>query len=369
MSGALDGITVVDLSRVLAGPYCAQLLGDHGADVTKVEPPAGDLTRSWGPSREDGVSAYYAGLNRNKRHLTADLTTPDGQAAVRRLVADADVLIENFKPGTMERWGLGDLETEHPRLVYCRVSAFGEDGPMAGLPGYDAVIQAYTGLMDLNGEPDGPPLRVPVPIADLTTGLLAFSGVLLALQERTHSGRGQRVDLSLVDGAMSLLHPVAANYFMTGVPPRRLGSAHPNIAPCDTFDSPAGELYVAAGTDRQFQLLVEFLGAPQLAIDPRFETNGARLAHRHELNAEIAALIARLDPGADLARELIARGVPATLVRPVAEVLDAPDVAARGMVAELDGLRMLGVPVRLSRTPGSVRTPPGPLGADQVAVG
>jgi crotonobetainyl-CoA:carnitine CoA-transferase CaiB-like acyl-CoA transferase len=364
VGGALEGIRVVDLSRVLAGPYCAQLLGDHGAEVTKVEPPAGDLTRSWGPSRDDGVSAYYAGLNRNKRHLVADLATAEGQDLVRRLVADADVLIENFKPGTMERWGLGDLEQTHPGLVYCRVSAFGEDGPLAGLPGYDAVIQAYTGIMDLNGEPDGAPLRVPMPVTDLTTGLLAFSGVLLALHERARSGRGQRVDLSLVDGAMSLLHPVAANYFMTGTPPHRLGSAHPNIAPCETFDSPAGEVYVAAGNDAQFRALVDFLGRPELADDARFATNADRLAHRHELNAALATLVRALETP-DLARDLIARGVPATLVRPVAEVLDAPDVAARRMVTELDGVRMLGIPVRLSRTPGSVRTPPRALGADQ----
>ncbi|ONH31704.1 CaiB/BaiF CoA transferase family protein [Pseudofrankia asymbiotica] len=369
--GALAGIRVVDLSRVLAGPYCAQLLGDHGAQVTKLEPVTGDLTRSWGPSRGDGVSAYYAGLNRNKEHLTADLASPEGRDLALRLLRDADVLVENFKPGTMERWGLGteELLERFPRLVYCRISAFDGAGPMAGLPGYDAVIQAYTGIMDLNGEPDGPPLRVPMPVADLTTGLLAFAGVLLALHERARSGRGQCVDLSLEDGAMSLLHPAAANYFMTGEPPRRLGSAHPNIAPCDTFHSPAGELYVAAGSDRQFAVLVGFLGAPELARDPRFGTNADRLAHRHELNAALARLVAGLDPGVDLARALVTEGVPATLIRPLADVLDAPDAAERGMVTGLDGLRLLGVPIRLSRTPGSVRTPPRPLGADQAAVG
>jgi crotonobetainyl-CoA:carnitine CoA-transferase CaiB-like acyl-CoA transferase len=204
---------------------------------------------------------------------------------------------------------------------------------------------------------------------DLTTGLLALSGVLLALHEREESGRGQRVDISLVDGAMSLLHPAAANYFMTGAPPHRLGSAHPNIAPCETFPSPAGEVYVAAGNDRQFAALVSFLGAPELADAPQFRRNADRLVHRHELNAALARLIAALDPDVDLARTLIAEGVPATLVRPLPQVLDAEDVAARGMVTELDGLRMLGVPVRLSRTPGSIRTPPRPLGADQVAGG
>jgi crotonobetainyl-CoA:carnitine CoA-transferase CaiB-like acyl-CoA transferase len=369
--GALAGVRVVDLSRVLAGPYCAQLLGDHGADVVKVEPVTGDLTRSWGPSRPDGISAYYAGLNRNKRHLAADLGTSEGRDLVLELLADADVLVENFKPGAMTRWGLAPdmLAERFPRLVHCRISAFDPDGPMGGLPGYDAVIQAYTGIMDLNGEPGGPPLRVPMPVVDLTTGLLALSGVLLALHEREESGRGQRVDISLVDGAMSLLHPAAANYFMTGAPPHRLGSAHPNIAPCETFPSPAGEVYVAAGNDRQFAALVSFLGAPELADAPQFRRNADRLVHRHELNAALARLIAALDPDVDLARTLIAEGVPATLVRPLPQVLDAEDVAARGMVTELDGLRMLGVPVRLSRTPGSIRTPPRPLGADQVAGG
>jgi crotonobetainyl-CoA:carnitine CoA-transferase CaiB-like acyl-CoA transferase len=365
-SGALAGVRVVDLSRVLAGPYCAQLLGDHGAEVVKVEPPAGDLTRSWGPARPDGVSAYYAGLNRNKRHLAADLATADGRELVLDLLADADVVVENFKPGALERWGLAptELMARFPRLVWCRVTAFGSDGPLAGLPGYDAVLQAYAGLMHLNGDPAGPPTRWPVPIADLTTGLHAFSGVLLALHERTRSGRGQLVEVSLYDAAVSLLHPAAANYFMTGSAPRRLGSAHPNIAPCETFDSPLGEVYVAAGSDRQFAVLVDVLGAPSLAADLRFATNADRLAHRHELNAELAALVGRLDPATDLAAALIARGVPASLVRPVEQVLEAPELAAHGMVAELDGLRMLGIPVHLGRTPGSIRTPPRPLGAD-----
>ncbi|GAA1947899.1 CoA transferase [Nocardioides panacihumi] len=364
--GALAGVRVVDLSRVLAGPYCAQLLGDHGADVVKVEPPVGDLTRTWGPSRADGVSAYYAGLNRNKRHLVADLTRSEGRDLVLGLLADADVVVENFKPGTLERWGLAadDLMASLPRLVWCRVTAFGADDPLAGQPGYDAVIQAHAGLMHLNGDPQGPPTRWPVPIADLTTALHAFSGVLLALQERERSGRGQMVEISLYDAALSLLHPAAASYFMTGVPPSRLGSAHPDIAPCETFRSPLGELYVAAGSDRQFSVLVDVLGAPALAADPRFATNADRLRHRHELNAELAGLIGRLDPSTDIATELIARGVPASLVRPVEAVLAALELAERGMVAELDGLRMLGIPVHLSRTPGSIRTPPRAVGAD-----
>lgn len=370
MTGALDGVRVVDLSRVLAGPYCTQMLADHGAEVVKVEPIAGDLTRSWGPSRPDGVSSYYAGLNRNKQHLSADLSSPDGRELVLRLLGDADVLVENFKPGAMDRWGLdaASLLERFPRLVYCRITAFGNDGPMAGLPGYDAVIQAHTGIMHLNGEPDGGPMRVPMPITDLTAGLLALSGVLLALHERTTSRRGQMVELSLNDGAISLLHPVAANYFMTGEAPRRLGSGHPNIAPCEVFDSPAGRIYVSAGSDQQFALLADFLGDPGLASDPRYRTNADRLAHRHELNAALAALVAQLDPDADIARAMIAKGVPASVVRSVEEVLDEPYLTHHGMVTEAEGVRMLGVPVRLARTPGTVRTPPRPQGADTRAV-
>ncbi|BCB89852.1 hypothetical protein Psuf_071650 [Phytohabitans suffuscus] len=235
---------------------------------------------------------------------------------------------------------------------------------MAGLPGYDAVIQAYSGIMHLNGEPDGGPIRIPMPVTDLTTGLLAFSGILLALRERARSGRGQLVDLSLLDGALSLLHPAAANHFRTGERPRRLGSAHPNIAPCDTFASPMGEIYVAAGTDRQFAVLCDYLGAPEVADDERFRTNAARLAHRAELTAILADLVARMEFDADAARTMIVKGIPASLVRPLDEVLDDPQVHRRRMVETVDGRRVLGIPVKLGRTPGTIRTAPRPPGAD-----
>ncbi|MBM9464058.1 CoA transferase [Aeromicrobium sp. YIM 150415] len=366
--GALAGQRVVDISRVLAGPYCAQMLGDHGADVVKIEPPGGDGTRQWGPTRADGVSAYYAGLNRNKEHLVADLTSPRGRGLLLDQLESADVLVENFKPGTMAAW---DLDVDYlldrfPRLVYCQISAFGQ-GPMAGLPGYDAVVQAYSGLMYLNGEPDRGPLRLPMPITDLTTGLQAFAGVLLALQERERSGRGQLVSVSLYDAALSLLHPAAATYFMTGVEPRRLGSAHPSIAPCEIFDTADGQIYLAAGNDQQFATLVEFLNAPEMAADPRFRTNADRLQHRHELNARLAELVAHCEASAGLARIMIERGVPASPVRPVAEVLDDPDLVDRGMGVDIGGLRVLGIPVHLGRTPGSIRTAPRPLGADRSA--
>lgn len=364
--GALAGLTVVDLSRVLAGPYCTQLLGDHGARIVKVEPPDGDGTRAWGPPYTDGVSAYYAGLNRNKELIAVDLNTSSGRELVLRLIADADVLVENFKPGTMERWGLGaeDLLTRFPELVYCRITAFGVDGPMGGLPGYDAVLQAYAGIMDMNGESDGGPIRVPMPIVDLTTGMLAFSGVLLALHERAKSGRGQLVDLSLLDCAVSLLHPAAANYFMTGTPPQRIGTAHPNIAPCETFAGPDGPIYVAGGNDAQFRALCAYLGAEQIADDPRFATNTDRVVNRAALADVLAERFAEASIGYDKALDMISKGISASVVRPLDQALADPQVAHRNMVEELGSFRMLGIPIKLARTPGSVHTPPRRPGAD-----
>ena len=367
---ALDGVRVVDLSRVLAGPYCTQLLGDHGAEVIKIEPPDGDGTRQWGKSYDNGVSAYYAGLNRNKQHVSINLADERGQSILLRLLETADVVVENFKPGTMEKWGLGadTLLERFPNLIYCRISAFGVDGPLGGLPGYDAVLQAYSGMMDMNGLPGGSPLRIPMPITDLTTGMLAFSGVLLALLERKVSGRGQLVDLSLLDSALSLMHPAAANFFLTGDRPQRLGTQHPNIAPCDNFVTSTGEfLYVYAGTDRQFRVLCDYLGEPQIADDPRFLTNADRLVHRDSLTEMLSELIVQLDFGPEMARSMMEKGIPAGLVQSIGTVVDDPQVAHREMVTVSDGIKMLGIPIKLGRTPGTVRTAPNTLGADTLA--
>ena len=367
---ALDGIRVVDLSRVLAGPYCTQLLGDHGAEVLKIEPPDGDGTRQWGKSYDNGVSAYYAGLNRNKQHISINLADERGQSILLKLLETADVVVENFKPGTMEKWGLGAdaLLERFPSLVYCRISAFGVDGPLGGLPGYDAVLQAYSGMMDMNGHPEGSPLRIPMPITDLTTGMLAFSGVLLALLERKSSGRGQLVDLSLLDSALSLMHPAAANFFLTGDRPERLGTQHPNISPCDNFVTSTGEyLYVYAGTDRQFRVLCDYLGEPEIADDPRFLTNADRLQHRDILTEILGNLIGRLDFGPEMARSMMDKGIPAGIVQSIGTVVNDPQVAHREMVTESDGIKMLGIPIKLGRTPGTIRTAPGTLGSNTVA--
>ncbi|TWE23029.1 CaiB/BaiF CoA transferase family protein [Prauserella muralis] len=365
-AAALAGIRIVDLSRVLAGPLCTQLLADHGADVIKVEPPGGDETRGWGPPFvSEGTSAYFAGLNRNKRNIALDLRSAEGQAVLARLLAGADVLVENFKAGTLARWGFGDdrLRQEFPRLVHCRITGFGVDGPRGATPGYDAILQAYAGLMSVNGEAEGPALRVGVPIVDMVTGILSVSGILLALSERERSGRGQLVDNALLDTAVSLLHPHSATWLASGTVPERTGSAHPTIAPYDTFTTRTGPLFLGVGNDRQFRSLVAVLGRPSLADDHRFASNPDRVINRAELSAIIGALLAEHDRE-DLRARLLERGVPSSPVHDVGETLTDPQVLHRGMVVEHDGYRGVGNPIKLTRTPATVRIPPRDRGAD-----
>src|SRR5690606_30737863 len=261
--------------------YTAQMLADQGAEVLKVEAPGGDETRSWGPPflDEGASSAYYASLNHSKDNIALDLRTDEGREILGHLIAGADVVVENFKAGTMARWGF-DFETvlarRHPRLIYCRITGFGVDGPMGGLPGYDAVLQSFGGLMSVNGYPDGNPLRVGVPIVDIVTAHLAVNGILLALLERHRDGRGQLVDATLLDGVISLLHPHAANWIVGGEVPRRTGDFHPTVVPYQVFRAADGDLFVSAANNRQFRALVTTLGVPELAEDPRFRTNGDR---------------------------------------------------------------------------------------------
>ncbi len=359
-SGALAGIRVLDLSRILGGPYGGQILGDHGADVLKIEPPQGDDTRTWGPPFKDGVASYYFGLNRNKRVMRLDLTTPEGREILLGLVTEADVLIENFKTGTMEKWGLGydALADRFPRLVHCRISGYGADGPLGGLPGYDAAIQALTGIMSVNGEADGGPLRAGLPVVDMVTGLNAAIGVLLALQEREHSGRGQFVEAALYDSGLSLLHPHASNWFMNGKTPVRTGNAHPNIYPYDSVATGTAPVFLAVGNDRQFRILCEHIGAPSLAVDERYATAGDRSVNRITLKAELEALLRDHD-GKTLADALAAAGVPCAPVLSVADALQHPHTAHRGMVVEMEGgYRGLGAPVKLGRTPATYRHAP-----------
>ena len=360
--GALDGMRVIDLTRVLGGPYATMILADHGADVLKVEPPHGDETRHWGPpflERPDGSqdASYYLGVNRNKRGMMLDLSSEPGRDALRALLADADVLMENYKPGTMERWGLGytALEVAFPRLVHCRISGFGADGPLGGLPGYDAVVQAMTGLMSVNGERGG--VRMGTPVVDLATGLYSAIGVLMALQERHRSGRGQFIDMTLYDCGMALLHPQAANYFLNGARPVATGNEHPNIAPYQTFATRTGPLFLAIGNDGQFRKLCAALGEPSLGEDPRFTTNADRLAHRPALTAALEGLFAAED-AVSVCDRLLRAGLPAGPVLAVDQALSAPHTAARGMVQDAGGVRTLGTPIKLSRTPAGRSTAP-----------
>jgi crotonobetainyl-CoA:carnitine CoA-transferase CaiB-like acyl-CoA transferase len=358
---ALDGLRVVDLSRVLAGPLCTQMLADHGADVVKVEPPAGDETRTFGPPFDaSGDAAYFSAVNRGKRSIALDLSKPQGRAIVERLLADADVLVENFLPGTMERWGLGyaALAERHPRLVYCSISGFGDDGPLGGLPGYDAVLQAICGVMSVNGSQQSGAMRLGVPIVDHVTGYVAVTGILMALHERARTGRGQRVEATLFDTGLSLLVPHAANWLQSGRAPTRLGSAHPNIAPYDKFDAGDAEIFLGVGNDGQFRRLCEVLGEPALAHDPRFATNASRVEHRDALRAALEATLGTKDAAA-LSEALMRAGVPAGVVNSVPEALAIPHAAHRRMRVDDGAYRGVGSPVKLSHTTTPpVRRPP-----------
>ncbi|MGR7996201.1 CaiB/BaiF CoA transferase family protein [Xanthobacter sp. ZOL 2024] len=369
-TGALAGLKVVDLSRVLGGPFATQMLGDHGADIIKIEPPGGDETREWGPPFLDGTASYFLGVNRNKRSMALDLTQPAGRAVLLRLLEGADVLVENFKTGTLEKWGLGYeevLAARFPRLIHCRVSGFGADGPLGGLPGYDAVLQAMGGIMSVNGVAGGEPTRVGLPVVDMVTGLNAALGILLALQNRAQTGRGQSVEATLFDSALSLLHPHAANYFLSGRLPQRTGNDHPNIAPYSTYATGTRPIYLAVGNDRQFRKLCATIGAPDLATDPRFLTNGARVENRAALKGALEAALAAFD-GEELATRLIAAGVPAGAILDVAEALAHPHTAHRRMVVEMGAYRGLAAPIRLSRSAASYRRPPPGFGAQTAEI-
>ena len=368
--GALNGLKVIDLSRVLGGPYCTQALADHGATVIKLEPPGGDETRAWGPPFEGETASYFVGVNRNKQGISVDLACDEGREILWQLLADADVLVENFKPGTLERWGMAYetvLRQRFPKLIHCAISGFGPDGPLGGLPGYDAVIQAMAGLMSVNGEADGGPLRIGLPIVDMVTGLNALAGILLALTERAASGQGQSIDIALYDCGVSLLHPHLPNYFGSGKTAVRSGNAHPNIAPYDSYRTATEAIFLAVGNDKQFAKLCSYLRVPELAGDPRFLDNRSRCLHRPELKI---ALEARLTEHAcaPLAEALIRLGVPCGPVQDVGVVVHHPHTLHREMVIEMGSYRGIGSPIKLSRTPATYRRQPPALGADTHAV-
>jgi formyl-CoA transferase len=359
--GALAGLRVVDLTRVLGGPYCTMVLSDHGAEVIKLEPPQGDEVRDWGPPfNADGDASYFVGVNRNKRSVGLDLSKPAGREVLMRLLEGADILVENFKPGSMEKWGLGYeavLSKKFPRLIHCRVSGFGGEGPLGGFPGYDAVLQAMVGLMSINGTEDSGPTRLGNPIVDIATGLFSTIAILMALHERERSGRGQYCDMTLHDCGMALLHPHAANFFLSGKRPKATGNPHPNLAPYSKFTTRTCEIFVAAGNDPAFRKFCDFLGIPEVAKDPRFATNGERVVNKAALTEVLNARFANED-GHDLTRRMLAAGLPAGPVLHVDEAMAAEHTAFRNMVAQIGDFRALNTPIKLSRTPGGARSAP-----------
>ncbi len=369
--GALKGVRVIDLSRVLGGPSCTQILADHGADVIKVEPPTGDETREWGPPFEkdengDNIaSSYFIGVNRNKRCISLDLRTEEGKAVLLRLLESADVLVDNFKAGSMEKWGLGYeqvLKSKFPKLIHCQITGFGADGPLGGYPGYDAAVQAMTGLFSINGSPQSGPTRIGIPIVDLGMGMNAVIGICMALIERHTSGLGQAIDISLYDTGVALQFPHGSNWFMSGNRPKRVGNAHTNVAPYDLFPTKTQPLFIAIGNNGQFRKAMEILNKPELAEDPRFVSNGRRIENLAALTAEITALLADLD-GAQLNEQFLKAGVPAGLAQSVDEVVNHPHTIHRKMIVEDDGYCGLAAPVKFSRTPATFRSKPAPFAA------
>jgi crotonobetainyl-CoA:carnitine CoA-transferase CaiB-like acyl-CoA transferase len=375
MAGALSHLRVLDLSRVLAGPWAAQTLADLGADVIKVERRgAGDDTRGWGPPfLKDGdgnniEAAYYLSANRNKRSITIDLAQPRGAQLIRDLAVRCDVLIENYKVGGLARYGLAydDIRAINPGIVYCSITGFGQSGPYASRVGYDFMIQGLGGLMSITGEPDGPPEKVGVAITDITTGLYATIGILTALTHRDRTGEGQHVDMALFDAQVAALANQSMNYLVSGIPPQRLGNAHPNIVPYQTFRTRDGDIIVAVGNDRQFRRLCEAAGRPELAADPRFATNAARVAQRTTLVPLLATIIATRD-SADWLAALQEADVPCGAVNDLAGVFADPQAQHRGMKIELPHpaagrAPTVANPIRLSQTPVEYRSAPPTLG-------
>ncbi|MGW8362709.1 CaiB/BaiF CoA transferase family protein [Streptomyces wedmorensis] len=363
--GALSGIVVADFGRVLAGPYMTMLLADLGADVIKIERPgSGDDTRAWGPPFADGEATYFLGVNRNKRSVSLDLTDPEDLAAARAIVDRADVLVENFRPGTMEKLGLGyeDVRATNPGLVYCSVTGFGT-AEGARLPGYDLLVQAMGGLMSVTGEPDGAGTKTGVALVDVITGLHAGLGVLAALRHRDLTGRGQRVEVSLLTSLLSALTNQAAAHLGAGVVPRAMGNRHPSIAPYEVFDAQDRPLVLAVGNDRQFRSLCDRIGRPELADDPRFTTNTARVAHREDLVAALAGPLAgRTADG--WFEELTAAGVPCGPINDLAAAFGLADrlgLAPR-VPESAAGPGQVVNPIRLDATPPSYRAAPPRLG-------
>lgn len=366
MSGALEGVKVLDLTRVLAGPHCTMILADLGADVLKVEAPGGsDETRYWGPPFQNGVSAYYLCANRNKRSITVNLKTEEGREIIRALAKDADVLIHNFKTGSMEKWLLDydSIKVINPRLVYCSITGFGETGPNRHLPGYDYIIQGMSGMMSITGNKESGPMKIGVAMVDILTGLYSAISIEAALYEREKSGLGQKIDMSLMDTAVSSLANVASNYLISGKVPRRLGNDHPNIVPYSKFKASDGELIIAVGNNRQFADLCAVMGISQIAEDEHYCTNEARVKNKLELTKimEEQLQLKTVDEWMELFSQ---KNIPCGPIHSMDKVFQHPQVLAREMVIHVDHpeagpVKLVGSPIKFSRTKVKIeRHPP-----------
>ncbi|MBI5945459.1 MAG: CoA transferase [Chloroflexi bacterium] len=364
----LQGIRVLDLSRVLAGPYCTMVLGDLGADVIKVEPPEGDETRGWGPPFAEGESAYYLCVNRNKRGVVINLRSDEGKKILRDLALRSDVLVENFRPGTLEKFGL-DFATLHelnPKLIYCSISGFGQTGSMKDKPGYDFMIQALGGLMSITGVPDGEPMKTGVAVVDLFAGQNAVIAILAALQARALTGRGQHLDISLFDSQLGWLANVASNYLISGKLPKRHGNAHANIVPYQSFQASDGWFAIAVGNDRQFVRLCDLLGQPEIAADERFATNSARVQNRAEIIPLLASIFKDTSVSEWLAK-LDEAQIPCGAIQNFEQVFSMPSVKEREMLVKMNHptigkLPLVGSPLKMSDTPVEYRLPPPLMG-------
>ena len=383
MPGPLDGLVILDLSRILAGPTCTQLLGDLGAEVIKIESLEGDDTRQWGPpfaldaeGNPTDLSAYFMSSNRNKKSVAGDLTDPEVQRLLHDLAGRADVVIENFKPGGLRKYGL-DHETlcaAYPGLVYCSISGFGQTGPNREKPGYDLMAQGYGGIMSITGEAGGEPMKVGVGVADVVCGLYAATGILAALRHRDVTGEGQHIDIALVDATMAWLVNQGLNYLTSGVSPTRAGNAHPNIVPYQVFATADGHVIVAVGNDSQYARFCDYLGRPDWATDPHYANNTARLAHRDTLVPMIAEVLATRTT-AHVIDGLEVRKVPVGPVNTIGQALETEQAQARGMTITMPApdtakgtVRLIGNPLKFSRTPVSYRSAPPATGADTEAV-
>jgi len=369
MSGALKGFKILDLSRVLAGPFCTMILGDLGAEVIKVEAPGGsDDTRTWGPPFKNGVSAYYLCANRNKKSITIDLKSEEGIETIKQLVAESDVVIHNFKTGTMERFGIdyNTLSAINRQNGYCSITGFGETGPYKNMPGYDFMIQAMSGLMSITGDEHSGPQKVGVAITDVLTGLYATIGIQAALLERAQSGKGQKLDLSLYDSAVSALINIGSNYLMSGEIPKLLGNHHANIVPYQTFHTKDGQMVVAIGNDRQFETFCHILNRPELASDERFQTNPQRVKYRHELTQLIQEVMST-EPTVYWQEKCHTYNIPCGPIQNLAEVVADPQLNARNMFIEKNHpaagmVQMIGSPLKFSRTPVTIKHHPPEVG-------